>query len=70
MLCAASASQSKEVRGAHAGMSGCGDLDRKEHMHPCQVGWECSAGNLESFKEPRGHRHHSHGGPPSSVPGP
>lgn len=52
-------------------MSGCRGSDRKEHMHPCQVGWECSAGNLESFKEPREDIGTTPmGGSPSSVPGP
>lgn len=33
-------------------MSGCRGSDRKEHVCTCQVGWEGSAGNPESFKEP------------------
>ena len=70
MLCAASASESKEVRGEHAGVSGCRGSDRKEHVHTCQVGWEGSAGNPELFKEPREDTGTTPGGAPSSVPGP
>lgn len=51
-------------------MSGCRGSDRKEHVCTCQVGWEGSAGNPESFKEPTEDIGTTPRGPPSSVPGP